>query len=561
MNYEAKGAIAMLSFTNVSAQQAENYYKKDDAYAPSQGEQEPSGITPDTHWHGSGASRLNLIGEVEPEVFQTVLYGSSPSGELLSARRIDPTTRRAATDFTFSAPKSVSIAALVQGDFRVLEAHDQAIATVLDVMEERYIQTRIRTDEGQIKVQTDNLVAAVFRHQTSREQDPQLHSHALVMNCTQKRDRQWQSLSNEAIVYHSKFLGQTYQNELAHQLSQIGYGIAQRQNGQFELKDYEPKLLAVFSTRRQQVEAVLEGIEHPTREQRERAALTTRKAKTMLPPESLHQSWDSAVKAQGLEFPAIPHGECLSSTPASLVVLEALAHCTEQTAVFHLEAAEKFVVEQHTGQMGFRAIATQLQTQTREIEAQTGMVRMTAAVKQELDYTETMDAQGRGGDELTSAEQETTSSGYLEESALCATVHVPDFNKSFRQKPPVLKAVAKALDQGDVVEGVNLLEQARCLLEVPGRETRLAGQEHPIYQRVVDDYLNLSAEEKAKTVMMGETNAICHALNQQVRQTLQESGQLQPDRVTVRSLQPREMTQIQAKYSHHYQFGDVLVPH
>jgi thymidylate kinase len=61
---------------------------------------------------------------------------------------------------------------------------------------------------------------------------------------------------------------------------------------------------------------------------------------------------------------------------------------------------------------------------------------------------------------------------------------------------------------------------------VPGKETKSEEREHPIYQRVVDDYLNLSAEEKAKTVMIGGTNATRHALNQQVRHTLQESGQL-----------------------------------
>ena len=81
-------------------------------------------------------------------------------------------------DYTFSAPKSVSIASLIQKDKRVIAAHDSAVKTALEVLENRYAQTRVRHGPGiREKVTTGNLIAATFRHETSREQDPQLHTH------------------------------------------------------------------------------------------------------------------------------------------------------------------------------------------------------------------------------------------------------------------------------------------------------------------------------------------------------------------------------------------------
>jgi conjugative relaxase-like TrwC/TraI family protein len=295
----------MLSLQNVSAQQAKHYYQKEDRGAadrqPSKSETDAS----EAMWFGTGVDRLSLLPEIEVTDFQKILEGTTPTGESLSARKVDLETRRAATDFTFSAPKSVSIAALVQGDRRVVEAHDQAVRTVLTVMEDQYAQTRVRTEQGQIKVSTDNLLVGIFRHETSRSQDPQLHSHALVMNCTQLGNGQWRSLSNEQMVCHSKSLGQIYQSELAEQLHDCGYEIVPRENGQFELEGYAAPS-DLFSTRRHQIEAHLAPIEAPTLKQREHAALTTRQSKVQVSTAVLKQRWDAQLTDLDLPIPEIP---------------------------------------------------------------------------------------------------------------------------------------------------------------------------------------------------------------------------------------------------------------
>jgi conjugative relaxase-like TrwC/TraI family protein len=232
----------MLSTSNLSAAQAENYFVKDDYYTE-EAQHEAS------FWWGKACENLGLTGTVEKAVFGALLGGIGPEGAVLSGQKIDEKKRRAATDFTFSAPKSVSVAALVQQDGRVLAAHHQAVAKALSVLEERYAQTRVSTDTGRQRVTTGNLIAAVFPHATNREAEPQLHSHCVVMNATQLADGRWFSFSNEGAISNKKLLGQIYQNELAIALQQHGYIIEPKAHGQFELVGYSPELLKLFSRR------------------------------------------------------------------------------------------------------------------------------------------------------------------------------------------------------------------------------------------------------------------------------------------------------------------------
>ncbi|NEP19630.1 MAG: relaxase domain-containing protein, partial [Leptolyngbya sp. SIO4C1] len=191
----------MLSTSNLSAHQAAHYYSKEDYYS------QEEGVSP-SRWLGKGAENLGLSGDVDTETFRQLLRGQTPDGQAMFSRKVDPDKRRAATDFTFSAPKSVSIAALVQQDERVLKAHHQAVAKALSVLEERYAQTRISTETGRQRVTTQNLVTAVFTHGTSREVEPQLHSHCVVMNATQLPDGRWFSFSNESAIANKKLIGQ-----------------------------------------------------------------------------------------------------------------------------------------------------------------------------------------------------------------------------------------------------------------------------------------------------------------------------------------------------------------
>ena len=354
----------MLSLANVSAAQAENYYEKDDYYT--RGDRD---LQSDTQWRGQGAAFLQLEGAVDQAVFKQLLQGKTPDGKSLHSKAINPENHRAATDYTFSAPKSVSIAALIQKDKRVIAAHDEAVKTCLQVVENRYAQTRVRRGPGiREKVSTSNLIAATFRHETSRTQDPQLHTHCVVINATQMEDGSWRSLSNEEVLNNQKLLTQIYQNELAVQLRQHGYEIEPNGSGQFECKGYEQPLLDLFSTRTQQIEQYIERWEAAIKEtggkplnatQKKQATLATRLRKRSVPREVLLDGWHRAIASGEVTLPATPESATKELTSqAPIAATEGVNHASERESVFRVEKAERFALDHHLGEQSFAELQT-----------------------------------------------------------------------------------------------------------------------------------------------------------------------------------------------------------
>ncbi|WP_035984368.1 MobF family relaxase [Leptolyngbya sp. KIOST-1] len=386
----------MLSTSNLSAAQAETYYTHEDYYSAEE-------AAHPTKWVGKGAASLGLAGVVNQQEFSQMLSAQAPDGRSLTGKVVNPEKRRAATDFTFSAPKSVSIAALVQQDERVLEAHHQAVAKTLSVLEERYAQTRVSTEAGRAKVTTGNIAAAVFTHSTSREAEPQLHSHCVVMNATQLADGRWFSLSNEGAIANQKLLGQIYQNELAVALRQQGYQIEPKAHGQFELAGYSPELLKAFSTRRQQILKLIEKWETTGSENnwamRETATLVSRKRKPKEVDEGLLQrGWNALIQLKGLELPELPEGStpAIGDQPSATSVIDAaIQHCGERESVFRRTTLERFVFEHELGVQGFEAIEGAIANSPELIRVADGKFTTQTALNLELDTIRLMQ-QGQG---------------------------------------------------------------------------------------------------------------------------------------------------------------------
>ena len=223
----------MLETRNVRPQQAAQYYSREN-YA------RQDALKTVSRWLGQGSKTLKLSGAVQQDKFEAVLQGYSPKGHRLRSRGATQQgyKERAALDCTFAAPKSISLLALVADQPRVIRAHQAAIAATLQVIEQRFAQTRIRVGGQRLVVETGNLVIATFRHDVSRELNPHLHTHCLLMNCTQANGR-WYSLHNDAIHQHKKWLGMLYQHELALGIQKLGYQIQLRNHGQFEICGFE----------------------------------------------------------------------------------------------------------------------------------------------------------------------------------------------------------------------------------------------------------------------------------------------------------------------------------
>ena len=219
-------------------------------------------------WHGQGAATLGLSGVTRGEEFLRLCENLHPqTGERLTLRQkttrveIGPdgeehqsANRRVFYDFTFSPPKSVSIAALAGGDTRIVEAHEQAVTAALNQLQ-AFAATRVRKNGQCTDRTTGNIVAATFRHETSRALDPHLHSHCIVFNATfDPVEKQWKALQNHDMLVAQKFVENVYYHELARELRRFGYAIENKKRGDFEIKGVSPALVEKFSKRHREID-------------------------------------------------------------------------------------------------------------------------------------------------------------------------------------------------------------------------------------------------------------------------------------------------------------------
>ncbi len=258
-------------------------------------------------WHGRGAEALGLPRRVGRRKFVSVLSGHVPGTDIRLGRVVAGERRhRPGWDLTFSAPKSVSLEALLQGDRRVMRAHDRAVRATLDWVESEFLQTRGHDPATgrRPREAADGMIAATFRHVASRNNDPQLHTHAVVANMTRNRDGEWRSVEPTLLMRNRRLIGAWYRNELARELVELGYVLAPTTVGGlpgFELAGYSNAFLDAFSTRRQDILRYMEteGIDY-TAENAGRAALATRKRKDEPGRKVLSEMWRRKARSLGL---------------------------------------------------------------------------------------------------------------------------------------------------------------------------------------------------------------------------------------------------------------------
>ncbi|EJL6680142.1 relaxase domain-containing protein [Vibrio cholerae] len=289
----------MMSASSIkSAGAASHYFEHDDYYV--------DGLSPSA-WVGSGAEALSLVGEVERETFKSLLDGRLPDGQQVGTFRDGEWKHQPGTDLTFSAPKSVSILAEVAGDKRLLEAHDRAVQVVLQYIESEYIVTRNRnrTKDTVEYEKTGSLVAATFKHTTSRALDPQLHTHCVVMNLTQRNDGQWRSTENKPIFIDQKHLGLVYRQFLAQEVGSLGFRLEhQGKDGTWEIAGVSKDTVRELSKRSEAIGDALEARgktrETATAGEKETATLDTRDRKVAAERGELLNRWHAELGEEKL---------------------------------------------------------------------------------------------------------------------------------------------------------------------------------------------------------------------------------------------------------------------
>ena len=234
-----------------------HYFEADGYYAKNDPEHRKA-----SRWYGKGVETLGLHGPVKPKRFEEVLQGRIPNTKSrLGRMREGRHEHRPGVDVTFSAPKSVSLEALVHAapktGAKIIRAHDEAVKATLDFIENELLETRTwdPATGRRPRVKAHGMVAATFRHYASRNLDPQLHTHSVIANMTRNAEGEWRSADFIRLERSKLLIGAFYRSELKRRIEALGYATTQTMVGSipgFEIAGYDRSHLKAFSTRREE---------------------------------------------------------------------------------------------------------------------------------------------------------------------------------------------------------------------------------------------------------------------------------------------------------------------
>jgi conjugative relaxase-like TrwC/TraI family protein len=330
-------------------------------------------------WQGKGAQALGLAGAVAQAQLSRLMNGQLPNGARIQTT-FDPATKskRMGLDLTFSAPKSVSMQALVAGDSAVSAAHDRAVQLAIEQVE-RLAAARQKVAGHSRRERTANLVVGKFRHEMSRAKDPQLHTHALVLNMTQRADGAWRALANEDIFHAYDGIDALYKAELARGVQALGYAIRLVDDrGNFELAHISRAQIAAFSGRSSVIEEALADAgktrASATTLEKQVIALATRPRKDERERAIVKQYWveksrtlaiayHARSRLDGRNYPSENEGFIrlpASLTPAQAVVQYAIDHLTEREAVVSESQLTATALKRAVGLAGVQEVQAEI---------------------------------------------------------------------------------------------------------------------------------------------------------------------------------------------------------
>lgn len=354
------------------AKQAKHYFEKDNYYLKDEG-------LASSAWMGKLADELGLSGQVDSESFYNLLKGQV-AGQQLGRIEGGEVKHTPGWDCTFNAPKSVSIAAQVFGDSRLIHAHQEAVKTAMAFLEKKAALTRLKVGNGVEILNTGNLLVAAFQHDTSRDLDPHLHTHCVVINAT-STDRGIRSLHSRKLYDLKMTAGLIYQNELAAKVRKLGYTVEQKatrnsKNSVFEIGEVSQDLISEFSQRRNKITEYLEarGIE-ATALNAQRATLNTRPGKQEVDRELLLEEWRHRAAGYGVKFDtsksliktSAPSAQSdTDSTEVRRYVIRAINNVSRQNMSFTLDDVSRDAISFAIGKATLDEVGKVIQQTVRE---------------------------------------------------------------------------------------------------------------------------------------------------------------------------------------------------
>jgi conjugative relaxase-like TrwC/TraI family protein len=236
--------------------------------------------------------------------------------------------RNAGYDVCVSAPKSVStLFALADPDIAstVRAAHETAATTAIAYLErETAYGIRGHQGDGQraARIGSDGYVAAAFAHQTSRANDPQLHTHVVIANLLHGEDGKWSALDSRSLHRFATAASYLYHTVLRGELTaELGVGWTRVEKGIAEIAHMPTDLRHEFSTRREEIEAELATTGRADPAAAQLACLKTRPAKEHIKETELREQWTQTALGLGYE-PADVLARAMTAEPPAELQLD-----------------------------------------------------------------------------------------------------------------------------------------------------------------------------------------------------------------------------------------------
>ncbi len=205
---------------------------------------------PPGKWHGSESLKIASGSVAVAGQLERILNGQHPNEDKALVQTQGQREHRPGWDLTFSAPKSVSaVWAVGDPDLRkaIEDAHEKAVLSAKAYLDDHAGYTR--RGRGGEELEKVSLVGSEYQHSTSREQDPHLHSHMLIMNVAAREDGSWGTIDPQPIYQHRMAAGSLYQLELAARLHDLGFTIEKGSGGTFEIQGVPSDLKKFWSKR------------------------------------------------------------------------------------------------------------------------------------------------------------------------------------------------------------------------------------------------------------------------------------------------------------------------
>ena len=185
-------------------------------------------------------------------------------------------------------------------------------ARTLAWVERNAAETRMSdpANGGMVRAGDQKTLVATFRHDASRNLDPQLHTHAVLANMVRGADGKWRTMANEALYRRQKLIGMVYRSELARELGGLGYRVEKTHaDGRFEVAGVSREVIEAFSTRRAEIEAAVAerglGATAGNPRMAERTALMTRAHKRDVDKTALRGIWEKQAADLGFDPKAL----------------------------------------------------------------------------------------------------------------------------------------------------------------------------------------------------------------------------------------------------------------